>query len=71
MAYSEPVGLDGSPEKIMERAKERIAHYAKGREDLEITRAELYVAYQRCAAQARKGRVLLAGDALHVGSSRA
>lgn len=68
VAYSEPTNLDGAPEKVMERAKKRIARYTRGKEDLEIARAEPYIVHQRCAVQAQKGMVLLAGDALHVGS---
>jgi len=68
VAYSEPTDLDGAPEKVMERAKKRIACYARGKVDLEIARAEPYIVHQRCAAQAQKVMVLLAGDALHVGS---
>jgi len=60
--------LPNSKEEILHRAHERLQRDIKGRKDFKITRAEPYWLHQRCAAQARKGRVLLAGDALHVSS---
>ncbi|MCJ1259606.1 hypothetical protein MMC24_007445 [Lignoscripta atroalba] len=65
VAYVEPPDLPGSKEEIMKRAYERVATYIKGSKEFKITRAEPYINHQRCAAQAQKGRVLLAGDALH------
>ena len=65
IAYAEPSHLSMKREDILDRAKERCGRYAKGRKDLEVTRAEPYRLHQRCAAQAIKGRVLLAGDAMH------
>ena len=47
---------------------EKLQRYVKGSKTFKITRAEPYWLHQRCAAQARKGRVLLASDALHVSS---
>jgi 2-polyprenyl-6-methoxyphenol hydroxylase-like FAD-dependent oxidoreductase len=55
----------------MERAYERVKHFINtgdrkdGKGEFTITRAESYVQHQRVAATGRKGRVLLAGDALH------
>lgn len=54
---------DGKQE-VMARAKERIKRFI-GRDDFKIVRAEPYWLQQRVAAQGRKGRVMLAGDALH------
>jgi len=68
VAYGESREMSEKPEEIMERAKARLQRYAKGSTDIEIKRAEPYNLHQRCAKQARKGRVLLAGDALHVSS---
>ena len=65
VAYMEPSHLPMDSKSILERATERCGRYAKGRKDLQVTRAEPYRLHQRCAAQAIKGRVLLAGDALH------
>ena len=69
VAYVEPPDLPGSKEEIMKRAYERVATYIKGSKEFKITRAEPYINHQRCAAQAQKGRVLLAGDALHVSNN--
>jgi 2-polyprenyl-6-methoxyphenol hydroxylase-like FAD-dependent oxidoreductase len=55
----------------MERAYERVKPFIDagdgkdGKGEFTITRAEPYVQRQRVAATGRKGRVLLAGDALH------
>jgi 4-nitrocatechol/4-nitrophenol 4-monooxygenase len=68
VAYVEPPDLPDSKEEILDRARERLQRYVKGSKHVKITRAEPYWLHQRCAAQARKGRVLLAGDALHVSS---
>lgn len=66
IAYVEAPDLPDSKEETLKRAHERVQRYFKGSPDFKITRAEPYWLHQRCAAQARKGRVLLAGDALHV-----
>jgi hypothetical protein len=66
VAFVEPVGLPDTKEEIHKRAMRRIVRYLKGRQDFELVRAEIYWLHQRCAAQASKGRVFLAGDALHV-----
>ena len=65
VAYVEPIHLPADKDAILARARERCSRYAKGKPDLEVTRAEPYRLHQRCAAEAIKGRVLLAGDALH------
>ena len=77
IAYGEPPEFSDSREEILERAEKRVRTYLKGSKDFKIARAEPYYMHQRCAALARKGRVLLLGDALHVscypicGSTRA
>jgi 2-polyprenyl-6-methoxyphenol hydroxylase-like FAD-dependent oxidoreductase len=71
VAYPEDPNLPGDKESIMERAYERVKHFINtgdgkdGKGEFTITRAEPYVQHQRVAATGRKGRVLLAGDALH------
>ncbi|KAL7911028.1 FAD/NAD(P)-binding domain-containing protein [Trichoderma velutinum] len=65
VAFVEPVGLPDSKEETHKRAMRRTARYLRGRGDFELVRAELYWLHQRCAAQASKGRVFLAGDALY------
>jgi 2-polyprenyl-6-methoxyphenol hydroxylase-like FAD-dependent oxidoreductase len=65
VAYSENVELDGSQEAVLARAKERVKTFTKGKE-VRIRRAEKYTLRQRCAREPGKGRVFLAGDALHV-----
>lgn len=65
VAYAEPLHLSDTKEDILQRAQERVGRYAKGKSSFDIPRAEPYRLHQRCAAQAIKGRVLLAGDALH------
>ena len=66
MAYPESPSLPSSREDVMKRAKERIPRWLKDGTDFRCIRAEPYVLHQRVARQGRKGRVLLAGDALHV-----
>jgi 2-polyprenyl-6-methoxyphenol hydroxylase-like FAD-dependent oxidoreductase len=68
VAYIENSDLPSGKEDFLSRAKERIpASYIKhGDGKFNVIRAEPYTNHQRCAAQARKGRVFLAGDALHV-----
>jgi 2-polyprenyl-6-methoxyphenol hydroxylase-like FAD-dependent oxidoreductase len=66
VAFAEPSDLPTSREETHKRAHDRVKLYIKGREDYKLVRAELYWLHQRCAAQAFKGRVFLAGDALHV-----
>jgi len=65
VAYVEPPTLPDSKDETLKRAHERVKVYFKGSKDFTITRAEPYWLHQRCAAQARKGRVMLAGDAMH------
>ncbi|KAK3720430.1 hypothetical protein LTR37_003842 [Vermiconidia calcicola] len=65
IAYVESTKLSSRPEDVLERARERCARYTKNKKRLEVARAEPYRLHQRCAAEAIKGRVLLAGDALH------
>ncbi len=51
----------------MVRAHQRVLLFLHGHgfQDFKITRAEPYMLHQRCASQAREGRILLRGDALH------
>ncbi|KAA6406765.1 MAG: hypothetical protein FRX48_09488 [Lasallia pustulata] len=65
VAYGEDPELPGTKEEVVGRARERLKRCTKGAGDFEIVRAEPYLMHQRVAAQARKGRVLLAGGALH------
>ena len=65
VAYTESAQLSNDPADILARAQKQCAKYAQGKMDLEVARAEPYRLHQRCAAQAIKGRVVLAGDALH------
>ena len=65
VAYAESAKLSNDPAEILQRARIQCAKYAGGKSDLEIARAEPYRLHQRCAAQAIKGKVILAGDALH------
>ena len=66
VAYGEDPELPGTKEEVVGRARERLKRCTKGAGDFEIVRAEPYLMHQRVAAQVRKGRVLLAGGALHV-----
>lgn len=71
VAYVEDPNLPRDKASIMERAHERLRDFIKagdgkdGKGEFEITRAEPYVNHQRVAATGRKGRVILADDALH------
>lgn len=65
IAYVEPPDWPADQASCIERAYKRIPRYMEGKTGFEVTRAEPYLLHQRCAAQARKGRVMLAGDALH------
>lgn len=65
LAYIEPPNLPSSRVDYLERAHERAPLWMRGSKDFKILRAEPYINSQRCASQARKGRVVLAGDALH------
>ena len=66
VAFVEPTDLPTDNESVKARATERIKNWTRGSSDFSIVRAETYWLHQRCASQARKGRVMLAGDALHV-----
>lgn len=67
VAFLEPSSLPTSRDEVWARARDRISRHLKSStKDLTITRADVFWMHQRCARQARKGRVLLAGDALHV-----
>ena len=66
VAYVEPPHLPDSKEETMKRAHEKVQLFLKGSKKFKLLRAEPYWLHQRVAAQARKGRVVLAGDALHV-----
>lgn len=68
VAYKESTDLSPKKEDILERAQQRLKRYVKKAPEggqFDIFRAEPYRVHQRCAAQAMKGRVVLAGDALH------
>lgn len=66
VAYVEDPDLSESKEGYLERASQQMKKYiSKGDGVFEIIRAEPYLMQQRVAKQARKGRILLAGDALH------
>lgn len=66
VAYVEDSSLSETKVDYLERASHQIKKYvSKGDGNFEIIRAEPYLMQQRVAKQARKGRVLLAGDALH------
>ena len=69
VAFVEPPDLPSGPEDYMSRTKERLKLWTDGKENFKILRAEPYINSQRCASQAYKGRVFLAGDALHVSHS--
>ena len=66
VAFVEHTDLPTSKEEIYARARVRMGAFMKGGKDFEIVRAESYWMHQHCAAQARKRRIMLAGDALHV-----
>jgi len=66
VAFVEPVDLPTGKEEIYVRARQRIGAFMKGESEFDIVRAESYWMQHRCAQVARKGRVMLAGDALHV-----
>lgn len=65
VAYIEPPDWPADKASCIERAYKRIPRYMEGKTAFEVIRAEPYLLHQRCAAQARKGRIMLAGDALH------
>ncbi|KAK5939478.1 hypothetical protein PMZ80_007855 [Knufia obscura] len=66
VAYVEDPDLPASKEDYLKRAEEQIKKYVtKGDGKFRVIRAEPYLMQQRVAAQPRKGRVVLAGDALH------
>ena len=65
VAYIEPPDWPADKASCIERAYKRIPRYTQGKTGFEVTRAEPYLLHQRCAAQARKGRIMLAGDAMH------
>ena len=71
VAYSEDPDLPDDTESIIERARRRVGRFIKtgdgkdGKGIFKVTRAEPYILQQRLASEGRKGRVLLAGDALH------
>ncbi|RFU32254.1 hypothetical protein B7463_g4056, partial [Scytalidium lignicola] len=67
IAYIEPAYLTATKEGYMSRAEKRIPEcfMKHGSKQFKLLRAEPYVNSQKVAAQGRKGRVLLTGDALH------
>lgn len=68
VAFVESTLLPTSQEEILVRAHKKLETFCHGKKNYTIISAESYWLQHRCAAQARKGRVMLAGDALHVGS---
>ncbi|KAF2122331.1 hypothetical protein BDV96DRAFT_640379 [Lophiotrema nucula] len=60
-------GIEKDGEEKIPQWRSEVAHSKsmKGRIDFKIIRAEAYWIHQRCAAKARKGKIMLAGDALH------
>jgi len=66
VAYVEDPNLPATKEDYIKRAEEQVKQYIKkGDGKFRVIRAEPYLMQQRVAAQPRKGRILLAGDALH------
>ena len=66
VAYVEDPDLPSSKQDYLKRAEEQVKKYVKkGDGKFRVIRAEPYLMQQRSAAQPRKGRVMLAGDALH------
>jgi hypothetical protein len=71
VAYVEDPNLPSDRASVMERAYQRMKAYIRPGDGADyegkyfITRDEPYVNHQRVAATGRKGRILLAGDALH------
>jgi 2-polyprenyl-6-methoxyphenol hydroxylase-like FAD-dependent oxidoreductase len=70
VAYVEPVDLPNGKEETLARARKRLETFLRGPKEAKIVRAESYWLHQRCAKQAKKGRVFLAGDALHVSQNQ-
>ncbi len=70
VAFVEPPDLPTKPGDYMRRTRERLTLWTGGSEDFKVLRSEPYINSQRCASQAYKGRVFLAGDALHVSYMR-
>lgn len=68
LAYAEEPGLPTHPEECAKRCQEWIHQFAPSTEgrEVEVSRAEPYVLHQRLAKSGKQGRVMLAGDALHV-----
>lgn len=66
VAYAEDPHLPNSKKDYLERAQHQLRKYMKKPDSQpRIIRAEPYLMQQRVAAQPRKGRVYLCGDALH------
>lgn len=66
ISYVEDPNLPASREDYLLRAQDQVKKYiTKENPDFRVIRAEPYLMQQRVASQPRKGRVLLAGDALH------
>ena len=66
VAFVEPPDLPAKPEDYMERTKARLKLWTADKENYKVLWSEPYINSQRCASKAYKGRVFLAGDALHV-----
>ncbi|KAG8531291.1 uncharacterized protein KY384_002919 [Bacidia gigantensis] len=65
VSFGEDPSLPSSKEDYMQRATERVGNHVKKGASYKVVSAEPYYLHQRCAAVARKGRVVFAGDALH------
>lgn len=65
VAYVEKPDLPDAPEDYLERARHRLPLWIKSGKPFDLLRAEPYVNSQRVAREAFKGRIFLAGDALH------
>ncbi|ETN46764.1 uncharacterized protein HMPREF1541_00953 [Cyphellophora europaea CBS 101466] len=65
VAYVEKPDLPSAPEEYLERAQKRLPVWMNGSKNFKLLRAEPYINSQKVASQAIKGRVMLAGDALH------
>jgi 2-polyprenyl-6-methoxyphenol hydroxylase-like FAD-dependent oxidoreductase len=63
VTYGEPADLP--EETTLERARERLRHWAGG-DEVTIVHASPYRVHERSADRYREGRVLLAGDAAHI-----
>ena len=66
VVYGEHPDLPQDKDLRLQRATSQVNKYTKKGVPYKVFSVEPYYLQQRCAAQARKGRVCFAGDALHV-----